>query len=380
MARHALVGLLLAGRYRLLELAGDGGMAEVFRAELIGASGFRKTYAIKCITPAFAGDEAFRGLFVEEARVGAALDHPNIVRITEFSEDARVGPFLVMEWVEGITLRGLIDRYPQGLDPHVVAGIGIEMLRALDAAHTRHVRADDGTTKPAPVIHRDVSPSNVLLSTRGLVKLTDFGLARAGDRARWTPVDVVKGKIRYVAPEQLRGRPASVRTDVYSCGAVLWELLVGRRLFEGGSDAGIVRSKLGTASPPLVATLRPNVPPFIAAAVDRAVTPDPDKRFATAAEFALTLRAALRSARARPFTPRLVEYVASVRGEPMPTVAAIDTMESVEQIDSATSRPSSTPSAPAVRIQSRAAVRARVENSQGVPNTLSAAGSRDPRR
>jgi serine/threonine-protein kinase len=170
-----------------------------------------------------------------------------------------------------------------------VAAIGVEVLRALAAAHERV----DGAGRPAPVIHRDVSPSNVLLGRLGIVKLADFGLARAADRAAMTQPGIVKGKISYLAPELLHGQPASVRSDLFGVGIVLWEALAGRLLF-GSPDTAEVLRRVTTCEVPPLKTLRPDVPAALVEVVHTALQRDPNERFETAAEMQRALATILR--------------------------------------------------------------------------------------
>jgi serine/threonine protein kinase len=303
--------MILGGRYRLLTLAGRGGMAEVWRAEVLGAAGFRRTVAIKRVLPELANTASFQQMFVEEARVMSLLSHPNIVQVFDFDEDPS-GFYLALEWVEGTTLRELADLWiSTGRQPScaLVAAIGIEVLRALEAAHSHEVQQADGSRMPAPIIHRDVSPSNVLLSRSGVVKLTDFGLARAFDRARITPPDVVKGKIAYLPPEQVRGPGLTVRSDLYSVGVMLWELCCGRRMYQGLTDADIVQSLLRRLSHPPVRSFRAEVPESLAQAIDCALSAEPEKRFASAAEFARALSDGLRLIPERTDATRLGQEV-----------------------------------------------------------------------
>ena len=209
-------------------------MATVWRGCVRGAAGFARTVAIKRMLPSLSESEDFAAMFVEEARVVADLSHPNIVQVQDFGLDERGGYFIVMEWVEGLDLgRWLFshrrDRVPTAWQSVVTVGAAI--ARALYCAHERV----DGEGRPAPVFHRDVTPSNILIDVYGVPKLSDFGLARAMDRITLTTPGVVKGKLAYVAPELVGGHKASSASDVYSLGVVLWEALAGRRLFEAGN-------------------------------------------------------------------------------------------------------------------------------------------------
>jgi serine/threonine-protein kinase len=190
--------------------------------------------------------------------------------------------------------------------PALVAGIGIEVLRALEAAHENMLMEPDGSMRAAPIIHRDISPSNVMLSIRGVVKLADFGLARALHQAgvgSLTPAGVVKGKLAYMAPEILKGRPVSPQSDVYSCGVMLWEMLARQRMF--ASEKEMLTSLLKGVRARAVREIRADVPAALGAAIDRALAHDPAERYASAAEFARALSDVLRTVSERTDRSRL---------------------------------------------------------------------------
>ncbi|MDP3277030.1 MAG: serine/threonine-protein kinase [Deltaproteobacteria bacterium] len=290
-------GQLVGGRYRLIELAGVGGMAEVWRAELEGIEGFRRTVAVKRILKHLSVSKEHREMFVQEARLTATLDHPNIVHVYDFGEDSQ-GLYLVLEWVEGLTVRELIqllNEHGQQPSAALATAIGIEVLKALEAAHENAITMLDGSEQNAPIIHRDVSPSNVLLSVRGITKLADFGLARAmhSTISSMTPAGIVKGKLAYMAPEILRGKPASGQTDVYSTGVLLWELLSCRRMFKGDGD--VISALMSNKPPTSIRVHRPDLPEVLADAVDRALLGDTEQRFASAGDFARGLADVLRT-------------------------------------------------------------------------------------
>ena len=191
---------LLGGKYEVLELAGEGGMAKVYRGQTHGAAGFTRPVAIKRVLAPLSQNPEFLKMFVEEARVISELDHPNIAQIHDFDRDRTGEYYLVLEWVDGLTLlewRQAYREHGNHVPWNLTAAIGIEVLEALHAAHEH----EDQHGKPAPIFHRDVTPQNVMLSSCGVVKLTDFGLARAMDRSSITKPGVVKGKISYLAPE-----------------------------------------------------------------------------------------------------------------------------------------------------------------------------------
>jgi len=282
-----LSGHVIDGKYQLVSLAGEGGMASVYKAVVRGAAGFQRTVAVKHIKPEYRALKNYIDMFIEEARVGSELAHPNIVQVHDFCSESG-SYYLIMEWVEGIDLGALIKAYREtGRDVPwaLAAAIGIGTLRGLGAAHDRV--APDGT--PAPVIHRDVSPHNVLLGVNGAVKLSDFGLARARYRAAsLTAPGTVKGKLSYLAPEVTFGKPNTVQSDLFGVGSVLWETLTGDRLFDGKNDIEVFK-KIRACQIPSIQTRRKDVPAAFAAVLELALSADPANRYATADEFAHAL-------------------------------------------------------------------------------------------
>ena len=269
----------LPGRYEIIEAAGDGGMATVYRAVTRGAAGFQRPVAIKRVHDHLAGNTEFVRMFIEEARVCSELDHPNIVQVHDFGVDKH-GYYLVMEWVDGLHLGQYVTAFVRRSLPvpyRLATAIAAQVLAGLAEAHER-VGANG---EPAPVIHRDVTPHNILVSVTGVAKLTDFGLARAMDRARMTNPDVVKGKLSYLAPELVQGKPASTRSDMYSLGIVLWEALTGQRLFSGETDQERIR-KVRSGEVPPITQHRADLPEALVAAVHRALAIEPEQRFESA--------------------------------------------------------------------------------------------------
>ncbi len=284
-------GKIIAGRYELLEPAGEGGMAVVWRALVRGAGKFARPVAVKRIHAAKGADGHFVRLFEEEARVGAGLQHPNIVQIMDFGVDDVGDYFLVMEWVEGMDFHHWVRSFPRGLEQTpwpLVAAIGIEVCRGLGAAHER--LTEDGEV--SPIFHRDVSPSNILLGTNGTVKLTDFGLARAMDRASMTRPNVIKGKLAYCAPELITGAKASAHSDMFAAGVVLWEALAQHRLFTGKNDLEVLLS-VRKGEIQRLRELRPEIPAALEIAIHTALEPDPLNRFETMKSMARALSAIL---------------------------------------------------------------------------------------
>jgi serine/threonine protein kinase len=285
-----LSGQLIGGKYELVSICGEGGMATVYRAVVRGAAGFQRTVAIKHIRPEYRALKNYIDMFIEEARVGSELAHPNIVQVHDFLNE-NSAYYLVMEWVEGIDLGAFIKSYrDHGGDERQVpwplaVQICIATLRGLGAAHDRV--APNGT--PAPVIHRDISPHNVLIGINGIAKLSDFGLARARDRAAsLTAPGTVKGKLSYLAPEVTFGKPNTVQSDLFGVGGVLWETLTGERLFDGKTDVEIFK-KIRACQIPPIRQRRPDVPANLARVLETSLAVDPNNRYGSADEFAYSL-------------------------------------------------------------------------------------------
>jgi serine/threonine-protein kinase len=269
-------------------------MATVYKAVQKGAAGFQRTVAIKHIKPEYRALKNYVDMFIEEARVGSELAHPNIVQVHDFiAEEGSY--YLVMEWVEGIDLGHFIRMHRDAgitVEWPLAVAIGIGTLRGLGAAHER--RGPDGT--PSPVIHRDVTPHNILLGVNGVVKLTDFGLARARDRvASMTAPGTVKGKLSYLAPEVSFGKVNTPQSDLFGVGSVLWETLSGERLFDGKTDVEIFK-KIRACKVPPIADRRPDIPPAFAAVLDVALAADPGDRFESATAFAHALAQVMKQA------------------------------------------------------------------------------------
>lgn len=304
-------GRVLAGRYQLVERSGEGGMADVWRAVTRGTAGFIRPVAIKRIKPSLSHDPEFVQMFVEEARVGATLDHPNVVSLHDFGTDEWGSYYLVMEWVEGVDLGRWSSSYVDAgwhTPWHLTAAIGIEALRGLHAAHER----TDPWGQKAPAYHRDVTPGNVLIGLNGIVKLADFGLARAMDRAKITRPEHVKGKVAYLAPEMVDDSEPSPQSDLFSLGVVLWEVLAGQRLFRRDKDLDTLKAVMACEVPPLSET-RPDLPADLVSAVHRALERKPEARFKNARQMARALARVLRRVAEPTDAEPLGESVATAR-------------------------------------------------------------------
>ena len=269
------------GRYILLDRIGMGGMAEVFRAVMPGAEGFKRTFVVKRIVSQLCQSQTFVEMFVREARIGALLNHPNIAQVFDFgSVDGEY--FLAMEYIRGADILAMMRRLrdtKQRLPIPIAVFVAHQVASGLAYAHG--LRGADGET--LNLIHRDVTPSNIMCLRTGGVKLLDFGIAKTVDEAgvESTEKGEFRGKLAYMAPERVRDQPFDARSDLYSLGVVLWELLTGRRLFRGATDVETFKNVL-EMDVPAPSTLRPEVPATLDAVVARALARDPDERFGSA--------------------------------------------------------------------------------------------------
>jgi tRNA A-37 threonylcarbamoyl transferase component Bud32 len=226
------------GRYQILDRVAVGGMAELYKATLTGDHGFEKLVAIKKILPHLANDRSFVEMFIDEARITAQLDHPHIVQVFELGTDADT-PYIAMQYVDGLDVLALLRECARAqirLPSDLAALIARDVLDALDYAHN----ALDSSGRPLGIVHRDISPGNVLLSWRGDVKLTDFGIARATERRHKTEAGTLKGKYGYMSPEQVSSSDVDARSDLFSIGILLAEMVMARRLFTSTNDLDIL--------------------------------------------------------------------------------------------------------------------------------------------
>jgi eukaryotic-like serine/threonine-protein kinase len=292
------------GRYQVYEAFASGGMASVHLGRLKGQAGFARTVAIKQLHPSFAEDPSTVSTILDEARIASRIQHPNVVSTLDVVvEGADI--LLVLEYVHGESfarlLRGAAEPPPVEVSLAVVAG----MLHGLHAAH--EARSEAG--EPLGIVHRDVSPQNVLVGADGLARVLDFGIAKARGRLQTTREGQVKGKLAYMAPEQIKLGEVSRRTDVFASGIVLWEALTGERLFTGDNEGHLMmRVVEAEVEPP--SSRRPGISSALDAVALRALSREPSERFGTAREMALALEAAWQIASAS-VVGRWVELTAS---------------------------------------------------------------------
>jgi len=276
------------GRYELVSRLAVGGMGEVFLARVRGAGGFEKDVVIKRILPHLASDPGFVGRFIEEGKLVVRLRHANIAQVLDMGEEGGVF-FIAMEHVDGKDLAELLRlarAASRPLPQPLIVFILSELLEALDYAH----RATDVSGTALGLIHRDVSPSNVMVSLTGEVKLLDFGIARAAERLQASTTGVIRGKYGYMSPQQAAGAELDHRSDLFSVGVVAWELLAGARPFDGPSDLSTL-DRVRFHDPGSLAAVAPHVPVDLSAWVGRLLQKDPAARFATADEALAALRA-----------------------------------------------------------------------------------------
>ena len=294
MSMDTLIGKTI-GNFQIVEEIGRGGMATVYKAY---QTTLGRYVALKVLPPFFQQDTQFLRRFDQEARAAAQLDHPNIVKIYEAGEADGLH-FIAMEYVEGESLQDLLRRTGRPLDLATTAHIIAQVASALDYAHARGV------------VHRDVKPSNILLTRDGRAVLTDFGIARAAGFSRLTQTGAVVGTPEYMSPEQARGQEPDRRSDVYSLGVVLYQMLAGVVPFSSTTPHAVLYAHIHNPPPPL-ARYNPAVIPAVQRIVQRALVKDPQQRYQQAGEIVAALQAALRAPTkpARPVRPRLGYWVA----------------------------------------------------------------------
>ncbi|HEX5060013.1 MAG TPA: serine/threonine-protein kinase, partial [Kofleriaceae bacterium] len=274
------------GRYELLTMLARGGMAEVFLARMSGVGGFAKLLVIKRILPHLNDDPEFHEMFLNEGRVTARLNHSNICQVYELGEVDGV-VFLAMEYLEGLPWSDLAPLLPRGrgVELRVAATVLGQICEGLRFAH----EYADVDGKPMPIVHRDVSPQNLFITNEGVCKLLDFGVSKVLTEGTRTRTGMLKGKLPYMAPEQIRGEPIDARADVFSMGVVLWEALTGARLFNRDSDYQIWKA-ITEEEVPRVTSRVPGLPVTIDGVVMRALERDVNRRYPSIRAFAGELR------------------------------------------------------------------------------------------
>jgi serine/threonine protein kinase len=279
------------GRYAITRKIADGGMAEIFLARQSGAEGFSRSVIVKRILPAFSADPHFRNMLVDESHIAMTLNHSNIVPVLDFGQ-AGGCYFMVLELVDGWDLSTIRRRaekaevpIPLGISLYVMA----EVCRALAYAHGRK----DGSGKPLQIVHRDISPQNVLISEQGEVKVADFGIAKALGKRERTQTGIIKGKLEYMSPEQALGKPLDASSDVFAVGTLLYLLATSRRPFAGASDLeALLKVQRAEFVPPEEA--RPDLPAGVVAILKRAMQARSADRYRSAEEMMIAVEAVLR--------------------------------------------------------------------------------------
>lgn len=275
------------GKYLLLNKIGLGGMAEVHLAKQKGIKGFEKVLAIKRILPHLTEDSEFVTMFINEAKLVALLSHQNIVQIFDLGHFEN-NYYIAMEYVMGKDLRSVLQQansLNRPLSTSQCLLIASKILAGLDYAH----RKKDLSGKDLSIVHRDVSPQNVLVSYEGEIKLVDFGIAKAASQSTETQAGFIKGKLAYMAPEQAWGKQVDCRTDVFAAGIILYEMLTGCRLFKGENEISILEKVREAKILPPPSQINKEVSPELEAILLKALAKDPDNRFQTASEFELAL-------------------------------------------------------------------------------------------
>jgi len=270
-------------KYTMLERLGGGGQAEVFRGIAESMEGFKRVVAIKRVLPHLTTNPRFTAMFLDEARLALFLQHANVVSMFDIAKAADGTYFLAMEYVDGCDLKALIDHEIQNdrsANLSLVLYIVIECCKGL---HYAHCVENPETHQPLGIVHRDVSPPNVMLSKNGEVKVVDFGLAKANSQIEITDEGVVKGKFSYLAPETAHGHPIDARADVFALGIMLWEMLTERRLFLGDTPHETVEL-IRRARIPSIIAINPSVDTELEGIVRTALARDRAARYETAAD------------------------------------------------------------------------------------------------
>jgi eukaryotic-like serine/threonine-protein kinase len=309
---NLLQPLRVVGRYSIYQPFASGGMATVHLAHMAGSAGFSRVVAVKRMKQEFVHDSSFATMFQDEATLAARVLHPNVVATLDVVRD-QGELMIVMEYVRGIALRQLMEgafngayRIPVDIALTIIGGV----LEGLHAAHT--VRGDDG--KLLGLVHRDISPPNILVGRDGVPKIVDFGIAKAFSKLHVTATHEVRGKLSYLPPERILQRPSDHRVDIFACGVVLWEMLAGRKRYVGANVGEVVNAIL-TTDPPLLHSLRPDVSSELDRVLLRATAREPEARYGTAEAMLADLERVGSFASKRALALWLSDVAATVLGE-----------------------------------------------------------------
>jgi eukaryotic-like serine/threonine-protein kinase len=273
-------------RYRVIERIAAGGMAEVFSAESAGLEGFKKKVAIKRVLPHLTEKRQFINMFLDEARLSARLGHSNCVQVFDIGKNDSAY-FIVMEFVDGADLKAITESLRskgQAIPLEEACLITVRICEGLAYAH----ELKDEAGKPLHIVHRDMSPPNILITNYGEVKIADFGLAKANSQLEQSQPGVIKGKFGYLSPEAAQGHEVDYRTDIFAVGIMLWEMLSGKRLFQGVTDLETVRM-VQRAEVPDIRTIVPSVPESVAHVLSRALSKTPETRYQAARDLGADL-------------------------------------------------------------------------------------------
>ncbi|MFZ5785852.1 MAG: protein kinase domain-containing protein, partial [Acidobacteriota bacterium] len=310
------------GQYELMQLIATGGMAEVYKAKMRGVEGFQKIVAIKRILPHLTDNDEFVTMFVDEAKLAAQLQHPNIIHIYDLGKIER-SYYIAMEYIDGKDLRSILKllgerrtKMPLG---HALF-VASKLAAALDYAHRKH----DLSGRAMALVHRDVSPQNVLISFDGEVKLCDFGIAKAASKASHTRAGALKGKLQYMSPEQAWGKDIDHRSDIFSLGLVLYEMATGRKAFAGDSELSILEQ---VRTPKLVPPrdIEPSIPPQVERLIFKTLKEQREERYETAGELAAEIDELMQNLRPAPSAPDLGSFLTELVGRaevPVPKAPA----------------------------------------------------------
>ncbi len=303
------------GRYQLIEKIASGGMAEVFKAKYETFGGIEKQVIVKRILPQYSHDDEFTRMFVDEAKITVALNHVNLVQVFDFGQmDGSY--YLAMEFVEGADLQSVLRechfrRIPIPMELSVL--LVAEVLRGLDYAHRR---SDPSTGKKMNIVHRDISPANILISYQGNVKVADFGIAKAKTKSSTTQVGTLKGKYSYMSPEQARGEEVDFRSDIFSCGIILYELVTGVRPFRSKTNSELeILERVKSAKYEPARNVNPHIPQRLADIIEQSLQQSPDRRFPETAIFCDRLNAVMSEFESRPDSSTLSKFLRKVFAE-----------------------------------------------------------------